>query len=161
MPLLRGAFGIDAQPDALSRLLGTRAEAFELGRRVKHDMIRIAQQLRKVLLAVRSTEHMHLFVGHLLRAKSRFKQTACLRARERLGQERIKIIVGKRLLRKQDLAAGFPHHRGKQLGVFPQLCLLNDVGRGRQCAKRHFPLQTAERWTGVELALHQSTKTGA
>ena len=41
MPLLRGTLRIDAQPDALARRLGARAERFELRTGIEYDMIRV------------------------------------------------------------------------------------------------------------------------
>ena len=80
--VLRGAFWVDAQPYALTGCLGLGAEARQLRRGVKDDMVGIAQQLVHFVRTVGGAEYMDFFTGHLLSAQPCFKQAAGLGARQ-------------------------------------------------------------------------------
>ena len=104
--LLGGALGIDAQPQALARLLAPWTEGFQLMDGIKDDVVGVLQELLKLVLPVGPAEDMNLTLGHLLLAQPGLIEAAGLGTRQIGGQEGIKVVVGEGLLGQQHLAPG-------------------------------------------------------
>ena len=69
-------------------------------------MVDDRQQLPQFCLAESGREHVVLLPRHLLVREPRLEETACRRAVEVAGHERIQFVTGKRLLCQQNLHAG-------------------------------------------------------
>ena len=134
--LLGGALGVDAQPQALARLLSLEAEGFQLMNGVEDDVVCVLQELLKLVRAVGPAEHVDLTLGHLLLAQPGLIEAAGLGASQIGGQEGIKVVVGEGLLGQQHFAPGTLCQGGEHLAVFPQPLLVDDIGRGGKRSKQ-------------------------
>ena len=160
--VLRGAFGVDAQPHAFARRLDLGAEFCQLRGRVEHDMVGVAQQLVHLVVAVGGAENVYLAAGHLLGAKAGFVQTAGLGAGKVRRQQRIQVVVAERLLRQQNFAARALRQCAQQFGIAAQRPFVQQVagcGQGVQRGGQN-AAQRRKRRAGIRRG-HQSTSAGA
>ena len=158
--VLRGAFGVDAQPYAFARRLDLCTEFCQLCRGVKDDMVGIAQQLVHLVRAVGGAKDMHL-AGHLFGTQPCFKQAAGLGARQVRRQQRIQVIVAERLLRQQHPAAGALCQPAQNFRVAAQRIFIQQIAGCGQGGKfrRHRAADGRKRRPCI-VQCHQSTRTG-
>ena len=135
---LRRALRVDAQANALPCRLCRRAELGQLPGRVEHDVVRVRQKLRKLIVPVSGAEHMVLLVRQLLPAQAALVQAAGLGARQIGCQHRVHIKVGKGLLRQQNFAPGALLHPQQDLAVAAQLRFVQQIAGRGQGVQRFF-----------------------
>ena len=131
VPILCGAFRVDPQAEAFSGAFGRRSEFPQLAGGVEDDMIGIPEQRGKILVAIRGGEDMHFFSRHFLPSKPRLKEAAGLGSGQKIRKKRVKIIIGKGLLCKEDATSGTFGHPGKTARVAQKRGLIDHIGRGR------------------------------
>ena len=138
MALLRGTFRVQAQAGGFPRSPRGRGKPPHLGRGVEHDVIRIAQQLVPLVLAVGRRENVR-FPAEFLVAETRFAQAACRGAGQVLPKQRIHGIHGERLLGKQNFAACALLHAAQDLKVARDKRFIHEKIRraGRLCELSH------------------------
>ena len=163
VPLLGGAFRIDPQSDALSGFLGHGAEFLQLSGRIEHNMVGIPQQLPEFRFAICGAEDMGFFPGHFFLPQAGLIQSAGFRTGQIRLQNRVQVIVGKRLLGQKNLSPGSSRYAGQNFAVADQLRLIQHIGRRGDCGKKRLgiPTDKAQKRRTMLLRLHQSTRTGA
>ena len=143
--LLGGTLRIEPQPHLLSRLLCPPAESPHLIRGVEHKVVRIGQQLLKLVLPVGRGEHVGL-PAELLMSQSGLIEAAGGAPRQVFPDQGVGVKHGKCLLGQQNLAAGLLLHLPQDLQILPQQPLVHqEVGGGNSLSPAHQSTSTGSR----------------